>query len=54
MQFQKYETTAIFSIKAVRDSIYTLLPGEFINTLNIAISAIIVLPEPVGAPKRTL
>lgn len=34
--------------------IITLASGCSLNTLNIAISAAIVLPDPVGAPKSTL
>lgn len=32
----------------------TLASGCSLNTLNIAISAAMVFPDPVGAPKRTL
>jgi hypothetical protein len=32
---------------------YTLWLGYSLNTLKIAISAAMVLPDPVGAPRRT-
>ncbi|KNC30176.1 hypothetical protein FF38_07662 [Lucilia cuprina] len=41
--------------KAFNGAIYTTLAlGVLLNALNMAISATIVLPEPVGAPSRTL
>lgn len=35
-------------------SLLTLHLGYCLKTLNIAISAAIVLPDPVGAPRSTL
>lgn len=32
----------------------TLLPGYTLNTRNMATSAAMVLPDPVGAPSNTL